>query len=203
MGIEDIPELYIGLVLSCYSVGFVLGMRICFWFVDRVGHIRSFAALAAMASCAALMHLVFESSIARAILRVVTGFCTAALYTIAGSWINAKVPNDIRGRVLSLYMVTSFIVLGAGQLLLNLSAPIPDPGERLGVFALMRISPLGVALCFSAGAINAAFFNLGPLFAQKSGFDTGQVSTFMVAAILAGPLVQWPVGWLSDRFDRR
>ena len=63
---------------------------------------------------------------------MVTGFCTAALYTIAGSWINAKVPNDIRGRVLSLYMVTSFIVLGAGQLLLNLSAPIPDPGERLG-----------------------------------------------------------------------
>ena len=231
MGIEDIPELYVGLVLSCYSVGFILGTQICYWFVDRVGHIRSFAALAALASCTALMHPVFESPITWGFLRVLTGFCTAALYTIVESWINAKVPNEIRGRVLSLYMVTSFIALGAGQLLLNLSepdtfilfsvvamlfsislvpialtrmeAPIPDPGDRLGIVALMRISPLGVALCFSAGAINAAFFNLGPLFAQKSGFDTGQVSTFMAAAIFAGLLVQWPVGWLSDRFDRR
>jgi MFS family permease len=231
MGIADIPELYVGLVLACYAVGFILGTRFCYWFVGRVGHIRSFAALAALASCTALLHPVFESPIAWGFLRVVTGFCAAALYTIAESWINAKVPNEVRGRVLSLYMVTSFVALSSGQLLLNLSepttfvlfsvvamlfsvslvpialtrmeAPIPDPGERLGIFALMRISPLGVALCFSSGAINASFFNLGPLFAQKSGFDTGQVSIFMAVAIFAGLVVQWPIGWLSDRLDRR
>ncbi len=231
MGIENIPELQVGIVLACFSVGFILGTQICHWFVDRVGHIRAFAALAALVSCTALMHPVLITPVAWGILRVLTGFCTAALYTIAESWINAKVPNEIRGRVLSVYMVISFLALSSGQLMLNLSepesfilfsvvamlfsfslvpialtrmeAPIPDPGERLGIFALMRISPLGVALCFSAGAINAAFFNLGPLFAQKSGFDTGQVSTFMAIAIFAGLLVQWPVGWLSDRFDRR
>lgn len=231
MGIENMPAFSIGLVLACFAVGFILGTRTCHWFVDRVGHIRSFAALAALAACTALLHPVFVSPIAWGILRVLTGFCTAGLYTIAEAWINAKVPNEIRGRVLSLYMVSSFLALSLGQLMLNLGgpetfvlfsvvamlfsislvpvaltrmeAPVPDPGGRLSVFALMRISPLGVALCFSSGAINAAFFNMGPLFAQQSGFDTGQVSTFMATAIFAGLLLQWPIGWLSDRFDRR
>ncbi len=231
MGIEDMPALSIGVVLSCFSAGFILGARTCHRFVDRVGHIRSFAALAALAACSALLHPIFVSEIAWGVLRVLTGYCTAALYTIAESWINAKVPNEVRGRILSLYMAVSFLALSAGQLMLNLGAPetyllfsvvamlfavglvpvaltrmeapVPDPGGRLGILALARISPLGVALCFSAGAINAAFFNMGPVFAQRSGFDTGQVSTFMATAIFAGLLLQWPVGWLSDRFDRR
>ena len=231
MGIEGMPTLSIGIVLACNSVGFILGARTSHWFVDRVGHIRSFAALAALAACLALLHPIFVSQIVWGVLRVLTGYCTAGLYTIAESWINAKVPNYIRGRVLSFYMVISFLALGSGQLLLNLGspetfvpfsvvamlfagglvpvaltrmeAPVPEPGGRLGIFALARISPLGVALCFSAGAINGAFFNMGPLFAQRSGFDTGQVSTFMATAIFAGLVLQWPVGWLSDRFDRR
>ncbi len=231
MGIEDMPALSVGIVLSCFSVGFILGAQTCRWFVDRVGHIRSFAALAALAACSALLHPVFISEITWGALRVLTGYCTAGLYTIAESWINAKVPNEVRGRILSLYMVTSFLALSAGQLMLNLGgpetfvlfsvvamlfavclvpvaltrmeAPVPDPSGRLGILALARISPLGVALCFSAGAVNAAFFNMGPLFAQQSGFDTGQVSTFMATAIFAGLVLQWPVGWFSDRFDRR
>ena len=231
MGIEDMPALSVGIVLSCFSVGFILGAQTCRWFVDRVGHIRSFAALAALAACSALLHPVFISEITWGTLRVLTGYCTAGLYTIAESWINAKVPNEVRGRILSLYMVTSFLALSAGQLMLNLGgpetfvlfsvvamlfavclvpvaltrmeAPVPDPSGRLGILELARISPLGVALCFSAGAVNAAFFNMGPLFAQQSGFDTGQVSTFMATAIFAGLVLQWPVGWFSDRFDRR
>lgn len=231
MGIEGVPTLSIGIVLACNSVGFILGARTSHWFVERVGHIRSFAALAALAACSALLHPIFVSQIVWGILRVLTGYCTASLYTIAESWINAKVPNYIRGRVLSLYMVISFLALGSGQLMLNLGgpetfvsfsvvamlfaiglvpvaltrmeAPVPEPGGRLGILALTRISPLGVALCFSSGAINSAFFNMGPLFAQRSGFDTGQVSTFMATAIFAGLVLQWPVGWLSDRFDRR
>ena len=231
MGIEGMPTLSIGIVLACNSVGFILGARTSHWFVERVGHIRSFAALAALAACSALLHPIFVSQIVWGVLRVLTGYCAASLYTIAESWINAKVPNYIRGRVLSLYMVISFLALGSGQLMLNLGgpetfvsfsvvamlfavglvpvaltrmeAPVPEPGGRLGILALTRISPLGVALCFSSGAINGAFFNMGPLFAQQSGFDTGQVSTFMATAIFAGLVLQWPVGWLSDRFDRR
>ena len=231
MGIEGAPTLSIGIVLACNSVGFILGARTSHWFVDRVGHIRSFAALAALAACSALLHPIFVSQIVWGVLRIVTGYCTASLYTIAESWINAKVPNYIRGRVLSLYMVIAFLALGSGQLMLNLGspetfvpfsvvamlfagglvpvaltrmeAPVPEPGRRLGILALARISPLGVALCFSAGAINGAFFNMGPLFAQRSGFDTGQVSTFMATAIFAGLVLQWPIGWLSDRLDRR
>ena len=231
MGIEGMPTLSIGIVLACNSVGFILGARTSHWFVDRVGHIRSFAALAALAACLALLHPIFVSQIVWGVLRVLTGYCTASLYTVAESWINAKVPNYIRGRVLSFYMVVSFLALGSGQLMLNLGspetfapfsvvamlfagglvpvaltrmeAPVPEPGGRLGIVALTRISPLGVALCFSAGAINGAFFNMGPLFAQRSGFDTGQVSTFMATAIFAGLVLQWPIGWLSDRFDRR
>jgi MFS family permease len=231
MGIESIPPVAIGMVLACYSAGLIAGTVLTRTLIERAGHIRTFAALAAMAATTALLHPLIVSPFACGVLRGLTGFCLAGLFVIAESWLNARAPNDIRGRVLSVYMIVNFMALSLGQLLLQAAdpasfelfsivamlyalslvpvaltrteAPSIGEGRKMGLLRLIELSPLGAALCFGSGIINSAFYGLGPVFAKDHGLDVDSIATFMAVAIFAGLIGQWPVGWLSDRFDRR
>jgi MFS family permease len=231
MGIEEIPSITIGLILSAYSIGFVVGTLTCHRLINQIGHIRAFAALAALASVTVLMHPLIISPLAWGGLRILTGFCLAGLFTISEAWLNARVTSEYRGRILSIYMVVNFSALTLGQLLLKLGdpsafelfsivailyalslvpvtltrigAPAIEASEKVGITRLFSISPLGVVVCFGAGLVNAAFFGMGPVFAQELGMEIDSVATFMAVAIFSGLLLQWPVGWLSDYFDRR
>lgn len=220
-----------GIVMSGYYVGFLASSLLTPKSVRQVGHIRVFAALAAMASTSALLAPIFVRPEVWFGLRAVTGFCYAGLYVIGESWINDRAGNEMRGRLLSIYVLVQYIGLTGGQAMLNLASPagfelftlvaiaisvavIPiamavrqaprfEAPRRVGLIQLYRVSPLAVLGVFFSGMAQSNFFSLGAVFGDRIGLDTGQVSLFMMTAVVGGFCLQWPVGRASDRFDRR
>lgn len=231
MAEEGFSDFTTGLVQSAYFGGFIIGTLLCHRVIDRAGHIRSFATFATLASAAALVHAFVVTPEVWAILRAMTGFCVAGIFMITESWLNGKVDNAQRGSVLGFYMASCFLAIGAGQFLLGLAdplefelfsvvailfslalvpilltkseaPPIPDT-DRFGFRKLLRVSPVGLAVCFCAGTMNSAFYALAPIYARAIGFDASEIARFMGIAIFCGLALQWPMGWLSDRLDRR
>ncbi len=229
--IEAFGSTLTGIVMSGYFVGFLFGSTWTPRAVRRVGHIRVFAALAALASVAILVHSLLVTPVVWVLMRTLTGVCYAGLYVVAESWLNARSDNATRGRLLSLYMVISYIGMGGGHLTLNVAAPgqhdlfmlvsvvisvavVPillsatrapasEAPNRLSLPALYRISPLGLVGTFATGIANGAVFTMGAVYARSAGLSVAEVSLFMVAVIAGGALFQWPVGKLSDHMDRR
>ena len=220
-----------GLVMTAYFAGFLAGSVIVPRLLANVGHIRVFAALASLASGAALVHTVFVTPLTWGLIRIITGFCFAGLYVVAESWINEAATNKTRGQLLSVYMIMVLGGTGSGQLLMNLSDPrsfelfvlvsvlisfalIPitlsvgrappfEAPESIGIRALFRASPLGVAGAFLIGIAHSALYAMGPVFATEIGLTVERIALFIAVALFGGLVLQWPIGWLSDRFDRR
>jgi MFS family permease len=220
-----------GVVMSGYFLGFLLGSVITPKAVASVGHVRVFAALASLASVAILIQGVFVELTLWGAMRVLTGFSYAGLYIVAESWLNGRATNATRGGLIAVYMAIVYLGAGGGQLLLNLADPgglqlfiltsvlislalvpillsaQPAPEyaspEFVALRRLYRISPLGVVGCFLAGAANGAMFGMGAVYGGEIGLTVAQVSFFMGAVFVGGIVFQWPIGRLSDLFDRR
>ena len=229
--LEGFPPPVTGIVMSCYYVGYLLGTLIAPPLLRKVGHIRVFAALAAVASAAILVQGSFVNPIAWGAMRLVSGLCLAEIYVVAESWLNDRASRANRGRLFAIYMLVLYVGLGAAQFLLLLSSPssatpfmlvsvlislalvpivlsahqIPEraaPG-KVRIMDLYRNSPMGVAGVIVSGLISATIFSMGPVYAQLSGLETDGVARFMGVSILAAVVTQYPVGRLSDRMDRR
>ena len=231
LGLHRFPTTIVGLVVTAHSVGFLVGCLAVPRIVRRVGHIRAFALFAASVSVAALSFAIAVEPTLWSALRLVTGFCSAGLFTVAESWINDQTPSKTRGRVVSLYMVCNKITLIGGQLLLTMegSPPLafymiagacyslsllPVAATRatspriegivtLGIRELYSIAPMAVVGCFGAGLLNASVLGLVPVYGIQLGLAVAAVAGLPVAIQFGSLLLQWPLGWLSDRTDRR
>lgn len=229
--IDGFPAPVTGLVMSSYFAGLVLGSLFCRGIIRRVGHIRAFSALASLLSATALAHVFLVSAPAWALFRGLTGFCLAGLYMVTESWLNARANNQTRGQILALYMATAYLAMGAGQFLLPLadpssftlfgvvsvlfslalvpvaltrsSAPQLERPSRLSFRRLYEISPLGVVGCLASGLVTGAIYGMAPIFGRGIGLSISGVSVLMGTLILGGLVAQWPIGRLSDHFDRR
>jgi MFS family permease len=229
--LEAFSTIQIAIIGSAYYVGFAAG---CFWgpnLVKRVGHIRTFTAMVAIASAAPLMHNIWVTAGFWWLLRAASGFCLATLFMIIESWLNEKATNENRGVVFSIYTIISLTVVTLGQLMINFSAiesfvlfsvasalvslaavplalskataPAQIQTVRLRLRYLYRLSPIGVIGAFVVGMQQGAFWSLGPVFADRIGLDTLAITLFMSMAVIGGAIGQWPLGKLSDRIDRR
>lgn len=220
-----------GLMMSLFYAGFLGGSIWAPKIVQRVGHIRVFAALAALASASILIHAAIIHPVTWIVLRLISGFCFSGIYIVAESWLNDSTSNETRGQLLSIYMVITYVAIGIGQLFLNLSDPVGYPlfiltsvlisvavvplllsaspaprfeeSSSVKLTELYKISPLGVAGMFGEGLVTAAVFALGPVYAALQGLSNAQISYFMTAPVLVAVLLQWPIGHLSDKYDRR
>jgi MFS family permease len=220
----------VGAIMSGYFVGFFLGTFLAPGIIRRIGHIRAFALFAALATCAVLLHAMLVSPLWWFAFRVVTGIALVALYTVIESWLSARSEPAERGRVFAVYMAVTLAALAAGQHLLRLDdggmlpfalvavlvcaamipvtltrqvQPVLHETPRLKLVHLYRRVPTAVAGALFSGLAMGAFWALGPLFAVRSGLVEGQIAWFMSIGILGGMLLQWPIGRLSDRHDRR
>ena len=221
----------IGLVMAGHFVGLLLGAIYAVRAVRAAGHIRAFAAFASVLSVAVLTHILIIDPVIWFVLRMVAGFCMAGMVMVVESWLNERAVNTTRGQVFSLYMTINYFGAGLGQFTLTLgdparhelfviasiifslalvpvlmtgaSAPKPVSPQRMKFRELYAISPLAVAGTMCAGMINATMNSLGPVFASESGLNLHEISTFMAAVIMGGILLQFPVGRLSDLWDRR
>ena len=229
--LEGFPTPVIGVIMSCYYVGYLAGTQAATRLVRSVGHVRVFAALAAIASAAILVQGVFIQPVIWALMRLLTGVCFAGIYVVAESWLNDSASRANRGVLLAVYMLTLYVGLGAAQFLLVLAnprsptpfmlisalislamVPIVASATRPPVGALpvkvryrdlYRGTPLGVVAITFSGVISSIIFSMGPVYARLSGMGTAGVANFMAVSIFAAVVSQYPVGWLSDRMDRR
>jgi MFS family permease len=229
--LEAFSPLAIGILGSSYFLGFAMGCLYAPLVVRRVGHIRTFAAMVAIASCTVLGHALLAEPILWWLLRAATGFCFAALFMVIESWLNEKSTNGNRGLVFSVYTIIYLTVITMGQLMLTLDdpggfslfvlasmlvslaavpvsltkaeAPQPIALVKIRIRHLYRQSPVGVFGCLVVGMANGSFWALGPAFALSGGASTANVALFMSITVIAGAIGQWPLGRLSDKIDRR
>jgi MFS family permease len=220
-----------GAIMGAYFLGFVVGTQVGPKIVIRVGHVRAFSAFAAGAAAALLLHPLWLNAGAWLVLRFATGVCVVGLYMVIESWLNERSTNATRGRAFAIYQIISLGSLGLGQYLIlvggptsaapfliagalfsiglvpvvltKVAEPAPISAVKLDLRRLWRISPLGVAGTLVSALSNGSFFALGPVFAQRMGLATAEISVFMSLLLFGGVLLQWPIGQLSDRWDRR
>ena len=229
--LEGYSESELGILGSVYFLGFGLGTIVGPHVINRVGHIRTFTAMAALICISVTLQALLTDPIFWWITRAITGMCLAALYIVIESWLNANADNDNRGMIFSVYTVVNLGVITVGQMMISTadltaftlfavammlfaasaipismtrtSAPAPACAVKLRLRLLYGLSPVAVIGAFAVGWANGAFWTLGPVFAEQETGSTTMVAAFMSATVFAGAVGQLPLGRLSDRFDRR
>lgn len=229
--IEDFGTLTTGIIMSAYFIGFLFGTTRAPKDIRRVGYIRAFGGLAALAAASILIQAIWIDPVVWFVMRFVTGFAISAIFVIVESWLNTMADNKNRGTLLSVYLVLIYAGLVVGQLLLGVADPagfmafalvallinlalIPilisvtveptthEP-KKVPIRSLFKLVPLGIVNAFIMQACYSMFYGIGPMYALYIGLSITEVSLFMAAFILGGMLAQAPIGLLSDRFDRR
>jgi MFS family permease len=228
---EGFSVTLIGIIGAGYSLGFAIGCIYITRLLRAIGHIRLFAALAAIAASASLSMALLIDPVFWFLMRFLTGICVAGLFATVESWINAKVTNQTRARTLSIYRFVDLFSVTAGQYLIPVagipgfaafavismattlslvpisiadkSSPAPPGAVKFDVRTIWQVSPLAVVGVVVVGLTMAAFRYVGPLYASNVGFSVAEVASFMSAGIIGGVVLQYPLGHFSDRIDRR
>ena len=229
--IENFSSFSTGIIMSGYFIGYFVGSNLTPNLVSRVGHIRVFAAFASTASLSILIIATYVNPIVWTLGRFLTGLSLVSCYVVAESWLNDRANNRTRGKLLSIYMIINYFGLACGALLLNFDDPTsfkpfilvsillsialvpilltkrPAPKfKKIGTLSLIdlyKISPLGTVSSFCTGAIYSALFAMFAVYATKINFTLFEVSILLFLTTIAGAFFQAPVGYLSDKYNRR
>ena len=221
----------IGLVATSYFAGLMLGSMRVERLITRIGHIRAFAAFVTVYSASSLTYAILDEPLVWTALRFIDGLAMAGVFVCLESWLNKQATQTNRSAMLASYMIALYCGQAAGQFLLNLGENEPDLPfmlsavllsiallpvlltrmeqpriETVAAFSLKRlyeVSPLGVVGTLATGAILGAFYGLGAVYVQRIGLGLSQVALFTSLVIAGGVAMQYPLGMLSDRFDRR
>jgi MFS family permease len=228
---EGFSNTEIGLLGSSHFFGFFIG---CWWaprLMGSVGHSRAFSAFAAFGAIGAIAHPLLIDPTAWAFMRILTGLCVAGCYTVIEAWMQARLTNSNRGRVMASYRTVDIVVSSAAQLMIgalepasyvsyNLLAilccacmlpvvltkmkqPETPKAPRLRPINTFKVSPLGAAGVIVAGTSSAAFRMVGPIYGHDIGLNAAQIGSFLATVLIGGAIAQFPVGWLADKYDRR
>ena len=229
--IEQFTTIEMSIVMSAYFVGFLGASRLVPDLIRRVGHVRVFAALGSFISAVLIIFPLFAHPIVWTLGRLIIGFCFCGVYIVAESWLNNGASNDNRGKALSLYMIVQMAGIVAGQglllvadpggyvlfmvisILVSISfAPIllsisPTPAfQRTNPMTLRQLyvsSPLGCVGMFLLGGVFSSQFGMAAVFGAVADLRLGQISAFVAAFYVGAMVLQYPIGWFSDRMDRR
>ena len=229
--IENFGTFEMSVVISAYFIGFLGGSRMAPNLIRRVGHVRVFAALASLISAVMILYPTLVNPWVWVFGRILIGFCFSAVFVTAESWLNDAASNENRGQALSIYMIvqTAGIVLAQGlmvtadpsgyvlfvipsilvsiaitPILLSISpTPAFDTTKAMSLRELMGFSPLGCVGMFLLGGVFSAQFGMASVYGTEAGLTVGEISIFVATIFIGGMLTQYPLGWLSDRMDRR
>ncbi|MGR3617378.1 MAG: MFS transporter [Paracoccaceae bacterium] len=229
--IEGFSTFEMSLVMSAYFLGFLGGSRMAPKMIRRVGHVRVFAALASFISAVMILYPVLPNMWVWIAGRVIIGFCFSGVYVTAESWLNNAADNSNRGKALSLYMIVqmagiisaqaliqvgdpggyeAFIIasilvsISFAPILLSISpTPAFDTTKPMTLKELMKISPLGMVGMFLLGGIFSAQFGMSAVYGATIGLTLSELSLFIATFYIGALILQYPLGWASDRMDRR
>ncbi|WP_281825328.1 MFS transporter [Jannaschia rubra] len=229
--IEGFSTGAMSIVMSGYFAGFLLGSQMVPGMIRRVGHVRIFAFLGSLASAGLLLYPVLTDPYSWTALRILLGFCFCGVYIVAESWLNNTTTNETRGRALSLYMIAQMVGIVAAQAIFALgdagdytlfiivsvlvslafspillaATPVPpfETTKPMSFRTVYETSPLGFVGIFILGAVFSALFGMAGVFGAAAGLTSAEIALFVSAIYTGGLILQYPVGWLSDRMDRR
>jgi MFS family permease len=229
--LEGFGTFEMSIVMSAYFVGFLFGSRLVPEMIRKVGHVRVFAALGSMISAVLILYAAAPDWVAWALMRVIIGFSFSGVYITAESWLNASATNETRGQTLSAYMIMQMVGIIAAQILINVGdaggyllfvipsvlvslaftpillsaspAPAFATSKRMSFKALWEASPLGCVGMFLMGGVFSALFGMASVWGGIKGLSVPQISVFVAAIYVGGLVFQYPIGWMSDRMDRR
>ena len=229
--LEGFSTFQLSVVMSAYFLGFLGGSRLAPEMIRRVGHVRVFSALGSMISAVLILFPLLPDWMWWSGMRVVIGFCFSGIYVTAESWLNNTASNETRGQALSAYMIVQMLGIIASQGLLAMGdpggfglfiipsvlvslafmpillaatpAPTFDEIKPMSFVALFRTSPLGCAGMLLTGGVFSAMFGMASVYGAMSAMTIGQIAVFVAAMYVGGLVLQYPVGWMSDRMDRR
>ena len=229
--LENFNIIATGILMSGYFIGYFTAANVVPKLVGKVGHIRVFAAFASVASLSILIHAIFVNPYIWAIGRFLTGFSMLSIFVVVESWLNDRATNRTRGKVLSIYMVITFSCLALGVLLLNFNNPKeyepfilvslllsmalipilltkrkPPTFKKISAIKIQELyktSPLGTVSMLCTGFLHPAIFTMGAVYGALMNFSILEISLYLSLITISGALFQWPIGYLSDRYDRR
>ena len=230
-GLEGFTTTEMSVVMTGYFAGFLLGSQMVPDLIRRVGHVRVFAALGSLASAGLILYPVLTTPWAWTALRLLLGFCFCGVYIVAESWLNNTTTNETRGRALALYLIAQsagiviaqaifalgdagdFVLFAVVSVLVSLAfapmllsaVPVPafETAKPMSFRAIYRTSPLGFVGIFILGSVFSSVFGMAGVFGALAGLTAAEIALF-VAVLYGGALVmQYPLGWASDRIDRR
>jgi MFS family permease len=229
--IEGFDPSTLSYVISAYFLGFLGGSRLAPMMIGRVGHVRVFAAMASLISAAFVIYAAMPDLIVWGFMRLLVGFCFSCVYVVAESWLNDSVDNENRGKALSLYVIVQMMGIVTAQGILTLGdpagyglfilisvlvsvsfapillsvspAPVYETAHRMTLRQLYNASPLGFVGSIAIGAVFAALFGMSSVYGTQVGFSLNEIAIFVAAIYAGGMMFQYPIGWLSDRMDRR
>jgi MFS family permease len=231
LGASGYAPTWAGLILTGLSAGGLVGCLLTGQLVRRVGHARAFMTYSALIILANTLITAGVDPVLWIASRALYGFAINSLFIVAQSWLNDAVGNAIRGRVMAAFYICYVVGLGLGSLALafididtpaapivavafaalsiipvgltSLRPPPPPESASLAIGRAWRISPVGIAGMLAVGGLSMMVAGFAPIHATASGFGKDQVSVLMVAMQFGTILFQLPLGWLSDRTDRR
>ncbi|WP_258405608.1 MFS transporter [Shewanella zhangzhouensis] len=226
----EVPQIWIGAMMSAYYAGLVAGSKIGHRLIARVGHIRAFVASAGIVTASALGHALVDDLSIWIVLRLLVGLGMMCQYMVLESWLNEQADNSQRGAVFASYMIVSYLALILGQGAISLYPdlglepllliaicfalcivpialtrrihPAPLVPAPLNVTHFFKKAPQALTTVAIGSMIVGSFYGLAPAYASNLGLDPQQVASFMTATIAAGLLAQWPMGKLSDKMSR-
>jgi MFS family permease len=228
---EGFSTFALSIVMSGYFVGFLFSSKVTPELIRRVGHVRVFAALGSTISAVLIMYPVLVEPWAWTVGRIIIGFCFCGVYITAESWLNDASSNETRGKALSIYMMVQMVGIVFAQYIVSQGdvggftlfiipsilvsmafAPIllsirPTPQfaqtKPLSIKRLIKASPLGCMGMFLLGGVFASQFGMSAVYGSQVGLTVGQISLFVSAIYIAALVAQYPIGWASDKIDRR
>lgn len=229
--LEGFTDSTLGLIGSSYFLGFFLGTFIAPCLIRRMGHIRAFAFFGASVAVCILLHALIVDALFWMLLRALTGIALVGFYAVIESWLNEQTTTERRGQVFAVYMAVHLLALAAAQQLLRIDSALaftlfavaaifaclsllpvtmtrlPQPqvsdSPRFSLRMVWRAAPAAFIGALSSGIGMGAFWSLSPIYGQHIGLEAGGIAMLMSSTILGGALLQWPIGHLSDRIDRR
>ncbi len=218
-------------VMSGYFAGFLFGSRLTPWMIRQVGHVRVFAALGSLISAVFILYAAVPDPWVWFFMRLIAGFCFSGVYVVSESWLNDASTNETRGQAMSAYLIVQMVGIIASQYLMNFAdasgyelfvimsvlvslsflpillsaAPAPhyQATAPMSLARLFRTSPLGCVGAFLLGGIFAAIFAMAPVYGTQKGMSVADITLFVAVIYTGGLLLQYPLGWASDRMDRR
>lgn len=229
--VEGFSPTTMSYVMSGYFLGFLGGSYMAPELIRRVGHVRVFAALGSLISAAFILYAALPDPIVWVVMRIIVGFCFAGVYVVAESWLNDAATNETRGQALSAYVIVQMVGIVSAQVLLNFAdvggytlfvvmsvlvsiafmpillssttAPVFRATKRMSLKELFIVSPLGCVSIFLLGGIFAILFGMASVYGTEVGMSVSEISIFVGLIYMGGLIWQYPIGWVSDRMDRR